>query len=330
MASRQYISVRGLKQTPTTISADMNLLDSKYSPVHFQRVSGDVRTTFFKCVRWQVEETLDPIDCPYHYYCDSTYPGDYSRAVDGLVLLFSVASYLVTLIIMILEVSGRRKSRLCNWKRYLLPSNPLSLSATLLILAKGHRINSMFPLSCIGPPIFHLALISALAFDEGTIGDIKYVILQASTISGILHASLYLDSVLLPYYTGFDALASSTFSHECESCVCRREVLVVGGMLVTYRAWSITSFLVVGALCLRAMCKVGSDVGKITYMLKYSLETLGLASVVLDSLYLLRNSPPERFLLRTTASGAELTLICIYVIGKICARIRQSQLQHEK
>ncbi|XP_030519049.1 uncharacterized protein LOC115732518 [Rhodamnia argentea] len=309
---------------------DANLLGSKYWPVHVQRVSGDVRTTFFKCVRWQVEETLDPIDCPYHYYCDSTYLGDYSRVVDGLVLLFSVASYLVTLIIMILEVSGKGKSRLCKLKRYLLPSSPLSLSAVLLILAKGHRINSIFPVSCMGPAIFRLALISALAFDEGMVGDIKYVIFQASTMSGILHASLYLDSVLLPYYTGFDALVSSTFSRECESCVCRREVLVVGGTLVTYRAWSITSFLVVGALCLRVICRVGSDVGKITYILKHSLETLGLASVVLDSMYLLRNSPPERILLRTTAAGAELTLICIYVIGRICARLRQSQLQHEK
>ncbi|XP_030453164.1 uncharacterized protein LOC115674787 [Syzygium oleosum] len=309
---------------------DPNLVDSRYSPVRFRRVSGDVRTTFFKCVRWQVEETLDPVDCPYHYYCDSTYPGDYSQVVDGLVLLFSVASYLVALIIMILEVSGKRKSRLCKLKRYLLPSSPLSLSVTLLILAKGHQINSMFPVSCMGPAIFHLALISALVFDEGTVSDVKYVIFQASTISGILHASLYLDSVLLPYYTGFDALVSSTFSRECESCVCRSEVLVVGGMLVTYRAWSITSFLVAGALCLRVICRVSSDVGKITHMSKYSLETLGLASVVWDSMYLLRNSPPERFLLRTVASGAELTLICIYVVGRICARIRQSQLHHEK
>ncbi|WJX10602.1 hypothetical protein P8452_01300 [Trifolium repens] len=57
----------------------------------------------------------------------------------------------------------------------------------------------------------------------------------SSTISGILHASIYLDSILLPYYTGFDALMSSTFSGECATCVCRKEELVVGGKLVKYK-----------------------------------------------------------------------------------------------
>jgi hypothetical protein len=54
--------------------------------------------------------------------------------------------------------------------------------------------------------------------------------------------------------TGFDALVSSTFSSECASCECKNEVLIVGAILVPYRGWSLTTFLVVGALCLRIIC----------------------------------------------------------------------------
>ncbi|XP_034709794.1 uncharacterized protein LOC117932625 [Vitis riparia] len=232
----------------------------------------NVRMTFFKCVRWQVEETMDPINCPYHYFCDSTYPGNYPPVVDILLLLFATASYLGILVFTAMEISGGRSFH--QTRRYLLPTGPVSLPVILLALAKGRRINTIFPLSSVGPAILQLLHISALAFDTEADSDIKYAFFEASTISGILHASLYLDSVILPYYTGFDALVSSTFSGECISCVCRKEVLVVGGMLVSYRGWSATTFLVVGTLCLRIICRLtADDNGKTTIFIKSVLES---------------------------------------------------------
>ncbi|KAF1863223.1 hypothetical protein Lal_00014684 [Lupinus albus] len=67
--------------------------------------------TFFKCISWQVEETLDSINCPYHYVCDRTYPSNYPPSVDILVLLFTIASYLVTLVIVIMDMMNSRKER---------------------------------------------------------------------------------------------------------------------------------------------------------------------------------------------------------------------------
>ncbi|KAJ0111668.1 hypothetical protein Patl1_00724 [Pistacia atlantica] len=202
-----------------------------------------VRNTFFKCIRWQVEETLDPLSCPYHYYCDSNYPGNYPPTVDVLVLIFATTSYLATLVLMVIDISRRGRTSVGQSKRYLLPSGPVSLPIFLLMLAKGHRINTIFPLSCIGPAILQLLYISALTFNNELVNeDVKYAFFEASTISGILHASVYLDSVILPYYTGFDALVSSRFSGECVSCVCRKEALVVGGKLVAYRGWHAISF----------------------------------------------------------------------------------------
>ncbi|KAJ7954579.1 putative Transmembrane protein [Quillaja saponaria] len=256
----------------------------------------DISTTFLKCISWQVEETLDPTNCPYHYFCDSTYPGNYPPAVDIFVFLFTTASYLVTLVILVMDmISGSGTTFLTKSKRYLLPSGPIFLPVILLVLANGYRINTIFPLSCIGPAIIHLILISALSFDNGADKDIQYVFFAASTISGILHASLYLDSFLLPYYTGFDALLSSDFSGECASCVCRKEVLVVGGKLVSYRGWSVTTFCVVGVLCLRIICRVYG----------------GKAA----------NSVPERALLRVSAFGGIFLLICLHFLKEACAQI---------
>ncbi|KAE9615787.1 hypothetical protein Lal_00017774 [Lupinus albus] len=278
--------------------------------------------TFFKCISWEVEETFDAINCPYHYVCDRTYPSNYSPVIDILVLFFTTASYLVTLIIFIKDMSSRRgRIFVCQSKRYFLPSGPISLPLIILTFAKGPQINTIFPLSCVGPAILHLVLISALSFDNGADKDIKYVFVATSTVSGILHASLYLDFVLLPYYTGFDALMSSTFSGQCASCVCRNEPLVVGGKLVSYRGWSMTTFLVVGVLCLRIVCKVlGVNSGKVLYI-KNLMEKSSWILITVDSVYLTANSPPERLMLRVAAFGGIFLLIFLHVLKEAWVQI---------
>ncbi|KAM7473359.1 hypothetical protein LguiB_020602 [Lonicera macranthoides] len=191
-------------------------------------------STLFKCTSWQVEETMDPINCPYHYFCESAHPDNYPPTLDILVLLFTTFSYAVILTLLITDLyrgTKRGKTRLVP--RYLIPSGQISLPIFLLALANGKRIDTIFPLSCVGPAILQLIHVSALAFDNETDKDnIRYAFFKVSTISGILHASHYLDSTILPYYTGFDVLVSSTFSGECVSCICRTEVLVPGGRRV--------------------------------------------------------------------------------------------------
>ncbi|KAK2649907.1 hypothetical protein Ddye_017396 [Dipteronia dyeriana] len=290
----------------------------------------DIQTTFFKCVRWQVEETLDPINCPYHYFCESTYPGNYPPAVDVLVILFTASSYLATLVLMIIDISKRGRTFLGQSKRCLLPSGPVSLPIILLMLAKGHRINTVFPLSCIGPAILQLVHISALTFNYGANEDLKYAFFEASTISGILHASLYLDAVLLPYYTGFDALVSSSFSGECATCVCRKEALVVGGKLISYRGWSVTTFLVVGALLFRIMRRLSEANRRKITAVKSLFEGLGWILIIKDSVYLVMNSPPEQFLLRIAAFGGVFVLICLHLLKKVCIQVVQWHSIHEK
>ncbi|KAF7808297.1 putative transmembrane protein [Senna tora] len=295
----------------------------------------DIQNTFFKCISWQMEETLDATNCPYHYVCDRTYPPNFPLAVDVLVLLFTSASYLVTLFIVVMDMmsSGRRRSERIRSSsssspnRYLLPSGPISLPIIILAFAKGSQINTIFPLSFMGPPILQLVLISALSFDYGADDkDIKYTFFAASTVSGILHASLYLDSIVLPYYTGFDALVSSTFSGECGTCVCRKEALVVGGKLVKYRGWSVTTFLVVGVLCLRILCRImcGSESegenGKLL-LLKGLTERLSWISIAIDCVYLTAKSPTDRGLLRGAAFGGILLLICLHVLKEACTHI---------
>ncbi|KAF3439768.1 hypothetical protein FNV43_RR18046 [Rhamnella rubrinervis] len=288
----------------------------------------DIRLTFFKCVRWQVEETMDPINCPYHYYCDSAYSGNYSSAVDIIALIFTTTSYLATLIIMVMDISRRGQTGSSS-HRYLLPSGPVSLPLILLALAHGHQINTIFPLSCTGPAILQLIHISALSFDNGAAKDIKYVFLEASTISGILHASLYLDSIILPYYTGLDALVSSTFSGECISCVCRKEVLVAGGTLVSYRGWSLTTFSVVAALCLRIISRMPGGKTRKTILIRSSMESLCWILISIDCLYLLTRTPPERLMLRVAAFGGIFVLICLHVLKKVCTLITQWQCAKE-
>lgn len=272
---------------------------------------------------------MDPINCPYHYYCDSTYPGNHPPYVDVLAFLFTTALYLVTLAIMVVDISRRGRTYLRESKRYLQPSGPVSLPLILLVLAKGSRINTVFPLSCFGPAILQLLQVSALTFDSRIDKDLRYAFLQASTISGILHASLYLDSIILPYYTGFDALVSSTFSGECPTCVCRKEVLVVGGRLIRYRGWSLTTFLVIGVLCSRILCRVTGENKSKIMSIKTLLESLGLILITVDCIYLIRRSP-EQSLMRIAAFGGVLVLICLQMIKKMSAQMIQWHSAHVK
>ncbi|OMO64171.1 hypothetical protein CCACVL1_21981 [Corchorus capsularis] len=285
----------------------------------------DIRMAFFKCTRWQVEDTLDPINCPFHYFCETIYPGNYPLAVDVLVIFLTTASYLATLVIMLTDISRRWRPCLSQSqsKRFLLPSGPVLLPLFLLALAKGQRINNLLPLSSIAPAIVQLVQISALAFDIGADKDPRYAFLEASTISGILHASVYLDSIILPYYTGFDALVTSSFSGECLSCVCRKEVLVAGGKLVSYRGCSLTTFCVIGALCLRIISRLTSENKGKFLSVKSLLETLAWVLITKDCIYLVANSPLKQSLPEVAAFGGILVLICLHLLGKFCAWITQ-------
>ncbi|XP_022158846.1 uncharacterized protein LOC111025312 [Momordica charantia] len=257
---------------------------------------------------------MEKLSCPYHYFCDSIYAGDYPAAVDFLVLAFTVAAYMSTLSTMVAYTSSRPSQRL------LLPSGPVSLPVFLLILAKGHRINAAFPLFLLGPAILNLVYISALSFESGADKDIKYVFLEASTMSGILHASLNLDSVILPYYTGLDALVGSTLSGGCPSCVCRDEALVVGGRLLSYRGWSRTTFVVVCALGARIVCRLSGEKATTKFggVLRLLLEGLGWVLITLDSVYLSRNS-----LLEGAVYGGIFALVFVHVIKLVLRRWRR-------
>lgn len=290
----------------------------------------DIRLTFYKCVRWQVEETLDPVNCPYHYFCESTYPGNYPPFVDVLVLVFTAVSLLATLVIMVIDISRRGQTFLRHSRRYLLPSGPISLPIIVLALAKGYRINTVFPLSCVGPAILQLIQVCALAFDNGIEKDLRYAFFEASTMSGILHASLYLDGVIMPYYTGYDALVSSTFSGECHSCVCRREALTVGGKLVSYRGWSTSTFLVVGAVCARIICRLPGENRCYIKAIKCLFGTFSWISITVDCIYLLLNAPQEESAARITAFGGILILICFHFVKTISSQILKRHTSQEK
>ncbi|KAF8413425.1 hypothetical protein HHK36_001408 [Tetracentron sinense] len=276
---------------------------------------------------WQVEETTDPINCPYHYFCDSTYPGNYPSAVDVLLLLFTIASYLVTLIFTVVEISGGREHiRFSRMRKYWLPSGPVALPFILLALAKGHRINTIFPLSRLGPALLQLVHISAIAFENEAEENVKYALFEVSTVSGILHASLYLDSIILPYYTGLDALVTSTFSGECISCVCRKEILVVGGRLVVYRGWSATTFSVVGTLCLRIVCKLSMEGKGRSVLIKSMLEIMCWILIAMDCVHLMINSPQGGSLEKGAAFGGVFVLICLHVLRKVGTQLTKRGL----
>ncbi|KAL1220309.1 hypothetical protein V5N11_021072 [Cardamine amara subsp. amara] len=304
----------------------------------------DRKQTFFKCTKWQFEDTLDPINCPFHYFCDSHYAGDYNQITDVLVFFFVTVSYLTSLIVVLKKVISRRRKRRREdgdndndedddddkAKRYLLPSGPISFPLIILILAKGQRINTLFPISIFGPAILQLVQLSLLIFENNIEKEASNVFFEASTISGIIHASLYLDAVILPYYTGFDALVTSTFSGVCKSCICRKERLIVGGKIVAYRGWSSTTFLVVGVLCLRIICKLCREEAKKKKVLVIKNAVQGLAWIVLirDCVYLTFNSPVEEpILFRVFVFGSLLLLICVYVITQACCLVswRQSK-----
>ncbi|XP_042423547.1 uncharacterized protein LOC122011207 [Zingiber officinale] len=267
---------------------------------------------FFKCTRWQVEETTDLINCPYHYFCDSTYQEDYTLVVDFLVLLFILTSFFSATVFTLLDFSQRPTSaadlsigRLK--RRYLLPSGPIALPLVVLILANGQRINTMFPLSRIGPALLQLVYISALAFRNRDESDMKYSVLEASTISGILHASLHLDSILVAYYTGLAALRESTFSGLCASCVCRKDALVLGGSLSGYRGWSKATVLTAIAICSRMVCRVFGE-ERLSLAIRLAVEGVSWVFVAENSIGLLMGV-------------ADWSLLDLVVYGGICSLI---------
>jgi len=295
------------------------------NPALQNKWDGDIQRAFFKCTKWQLEETLDPINCPYHYYCSSDYAGDYPPWIDSMVMVFTMASFLATVILTVLEMMGGRKptrlTRLSQSRRYFLPSGPIFLPVILIIMAKGYRINSVFPTSHNGPAILQLVRMSALAFATETESDIKYVFLEASTVSGILHTALYLDSIILPYYTGLDALVSSRFSGECLTCVCRQQVLVVGGRLLFYRGWSVTTALVTGTLIFRIFTRLATEGKNRIMLMKFTMEALSWTLMTLECAYLLIISPPERTWTKAACFAGVCVLLCLQFLRRVTTSI---------
>ncbi|XWS46330.1 hypothetical protein CRYUN_Cryun14cG0056100 [Craigia yunnanensis] len=124
----------------------------------------------------------------------------------------------------------------------------------------------------------------------------------------------------LVHCSGIDALASSTFSDECPSCVCRKEVLVAGGKLISYWGWSLTTFCVIVALCLRIICRLSADNKGKFLSIKSLLESLAWILITKDCIYMVANSPPEQSILQAAATRV---LICLHVLKKFCSKITQ-------
>ncbi|CAA7391990.1 unnamed protein product [Spirodela intermedia] len=278
----------------------------------------DIVKVFFKCTKWQREETSDPLICPYSYFCDSVYPGDYSAAVDVSIFLLSAASYAFAVAATLLDLAG--ESPAVDWTqrlRVLLPSGPVVLPALLLALVNGHRTGAAIPLSSIGPAFFQLVLLSALAFENPPERTLRHVLLVVSSISGILHASFRLDAVILPYYTGLDALLRSTLSGECPTCVCRQEALVVGGNLVSYRGWSTATFAVAGTL----LCRFGSLLcgeEKIGVAVKSAVEALAWVLIGRDWVDFIGDLPPGE-LMEMAAHVAVCLLMSLQILRRACS-----------
>ncbi|XP_072954620.1 uncharacterized protein [Typha angustifolia] len=273
-----------------------------------------ITTSILKCTRWQIEEPRDLLNCPYHYFCDSTYPGDYPSIVDLLALLFAAFCLLSTAAFTLMAFT---KFTAAVKRKYLLPSGPIALPFVLLILAKGHRINTFFPLSHMGPALLQLLQLSALAFRHEVDKDLRYAVLKASTVSGILHASLYLDAIILPYYTGLEVLRESTFSGECTSCVCRTEALVVGGKSVSYRGLSKTSLSVIFALCSRMVCRIYGE-ERLSLVIKWALEGISWIFIAIDSVYLVSMNPEGGLL----ATKVVYRMLCALVFLNIFIKVR--------
>ncbi|KAF3327121.1 hypothetical protein FCM35_KLT07239 [Carex littledalei] len=287
-------------------------------PAHHEWALQDIKTSILKCTRWQVEETTDFVNCSYHYFCDSTYVGDYPAFIDLVVLMFISYCFMATTFFTLVELTTAKRGIPNNWilrkRKYLLPSGPILLPLVLLILAKGQRINTIFPISHVGPAILLLLQVSALAFRNEADQDLRYAVLEASTVSGILHASLYVDAVILPYYTGLEALMGSRLSGECTSCVCRNEPLIVGGKSATYRGLSRTTLSIIFALCSRMVCRIYGE-EKISVSIRNALEGLSWFLVAFDSVFLIRMSP-EWINCQVVCIGV-LALICFNVFGKV-------------
>jgi len=282
-------------------------------------VPENVATMFFKCTRWLLEENSDLSSCRYHYYCDSTYPGDYPPVVDLSVFIFTIASYLSVTVFTLLRFKRRDISIGTSKRRYLLPSGPIALPLVLLILAKGSRINTLFPLSTMGPALHHLVHISALAFNyQSAERSVKYAVLEASTVSGILHASLYLDSVIMPYYTGLEALTKSTLSGDCATCVCRTEALVVGGRIVSYRGWSKTTMAVIATLFSRMLSRIfGEEKLRLVIKMTKMFEGVSWILIASDVFYLMITVPQDNVVLNAITYGGICVLIFLSVLKNV-------------
>ncbi|CAN6301527.1 unnamed protein product [Urochloa humidicola] len=286
---------------------------------HNGGIGGDAVTRqILKCTRWQLEETTDFVTCPYHYYCDSSYPGDYPAAVGLLVAAFAAYCFLSTLAFTVLDLvrapaaPGVRGIK----RKYLVPSGPFLLPLVLLALAKGQRVNAVFPLAQLGPALLLLLQASALAFRNEADGDIRYAVLEASTVSGVLHASLYLDAVVLPYYTGMEALRWSRFSGECASCLCRMEPLVVGGTAVQYRGLSKTALAIIFALCSRMVCRIYGE-ERLSAWTRSALEAVGWVFVAGDAVYLVGWVAAEGGTVGVAAYSLVAGLVFLSVFGKV-------------
>lgn len=282
------------------------------------QVGGDAVTRqILKCTRWQLEETTDFVTCPYHYYCDSSYPGDYHPAVGALVAAFAAYCFVAALAFAVLDLARSGAAGVRGVKRkYLVPSGPFLLPLVLLALAKGQRVNAVFPLAQLGPALLLLLQASALAFRNEADGDIRYAVLEASTVSGVLHASLYLDAVVLPYYTGLEALRWSRFSGECASCLCRMEPLVVGGTAMRYRGLSKTALAIIFALCSRMVCRIYGE-ERLSAWTRSALEGVGWVLVAADAVYLVGWVAAEGGAVGVAAYSLVAGLVFLCVFGKV-------------
>ena len=186
----------------------------------------------------------------------------------------------------------------------------------LLALAKGQRVNAVFPLAQLGPALLLLLQASALAFRNEADGDIRYAVLEASTVSGVLHASLYLDAVVLPYYTGLEALRWSRFSGECASCLCRMEPLVVGGTAMRYRGLSKTALAIIFALCSRMVCRIYGE-ERLSAWTRSALEGVGWVFVAADAVYLVGWVSAEGGAVGVAAYSMVAGLVFLCVFGKV-------------